>query len=147
VARTRQATGGVGLGFEAKLRAAADALRSNMGAAEYKHALLGPIFLKCISDAFEAKRAKLESQRAQGADLEHPNQYRAANIFWIPRDGCGPQIKAISPPPTIGKSVDDPTIAVRRGCPSLKGVLPKEHARPGPQEERQGTPSPAARCP
>src|SRR2546430_10094496 len=70
--------------FEAKLWAAADALRNNMDAAEYKHVVLGLIFLKYISDAFEAKHAELDSQRAQGADSEDPDEYRAQNIFWVP---------------------------------------------------------------
>ncbi len=67
------------LGFEAKLWAAADALRNNMDAAEYKHVVLGLIFLKYISDAFEAKHAELEAQRAQGADPEDPDEYRATS--------------------------------------------------------------------
>jgi hypothetical protein len=71
---------GVNLGFEAKLWAAADALRNNMDAAEYKHVLLGLIFLKYISDAFEAKHAELDAQRKQGADPEDPEEYRAVNI-------------------------------------------------------------------
>src|SRR5829696_2551884 len=69
---------GSNLGFEAKLWAAADALRNNMDAAEYKHVVLGLIFLKYISDAFEAKHAELESQKAQGADPEDRDEYRAA---------------------------------------------------------------------
>lgn len=70
--------------FEAKLWATADALRNNMDAAEYKHVVLGLIFLKYISDAFEAKHTELDSQRAQGADSEDPDEYRAVNIFWVP---------------------------------------------------------------
>jgi len=72
------------LGFEAQLWAAANALRGSMDAAEYKHVVLGLIFLKYISDAFEAHHAKLEAQRAQGADPEDPDEYRAENIFWVP---------------------------------------------------------------
>jgi type I restriction enzyme M protein len=75
---------GATLGFEAKLWQAADALRNNMDAAEYKHVLLGLIFLKYISDAFEAKHAKLDAQRSEGADPEDPDEYRAENIFWVP---------------------------------------------------------------
>src|SRR5687768_9553676 len=74
------------LGFEAKLWAAADALRNNMDAAEYKHVVLGLIFLKYISDAFEAKHAELDAQRAQGADPEDPDEYRATSIFWVPKE-------------------------------------------------------------
>ncbi|MGQ9649436.1 MAG: type I restriction-modification system subunit M N-terminal domain-containing protein, partial [Phycisphaerae bacterium] len=76
--RSRQASG-ANLGFESELWRAADALRSNMDAAEYKHVVLGLIFLKYISDAFEEQRAKLEADRAQGADPEDPDEYRAVN--------------------------------------------------------------------
>ncbi|MBU1472083.1 MAG: type I restriction-modification system subunit M N-terminal domain-containing protein [candidate division Zixibacteria bacterium] len=76
---------GVNLGFERELWRAADALRSNMDAAEYKHIVLGLIFLKYISDAFEEQRAKLETDRTQGADPEDPDEYRAVNIFWVPQ--------------------------------------------------------------
>jgi type I restriction enzyme M protein len=69
------------LGFEAKLWQAADVLRNNMDAAEYKHVLLGLIFLKYISDAFEAKHGELDAQRSEGADPEDPDEYRADNIF------------------------------------------------------------------
>src|SRR3954454_6202068 len=80
---TKRADGsGANLGFEAKLWAAADALRNNMDAAEYKHVVLGLIFLKYISDAFEAKHDELAAQKAQGADPEDPDEYRAVNIFW-----------------------------------------------------------------
>ena len=72
------------LGLEATLWQAADALRNNMDAAEYKHVALGLIFLKYISDAFEAKHAELEAQRADGADPEDPDEYRAASIFSVP---------------------------------------------------------------
>ena len=75
---------GNGQGVEAKLWSMADALRNNMDAAEYKHVVLGLIFLKYISDAFEAKHAELEAQKAQGADPEDPDEYRAASIFWVP---------------------------------------------------------------
>src|SRR3954468_20645769 len=75
---------GATLGFEAKLWQAADALRNNMDAAEYKHVVLGLIFLKYISDAFEAKHAELDAQRSEGADPEDPDEYRAVNIFWVP---------------------------------------------------------------
>ena len=74
-------------GLEAKLWAAADALRNNMDAAEYKHVVLGLIFLKYISDAFEAKHAELDrAQATEGADPEDPDEYRAENIFWVPKE-------------------------------------------------------------
>ena len=126
------------LGFEAKLWAAADALRNNMDAAEYKHVVLGLIFLKYISDAFEAKHAELESQRGQGADPEDPDEYRAASIFWVPKEARWSRLKASAPQPTIGKLVDDAMSAIERDNPSLKAVLPKDYARPGLDKQRLG---------
>ena len=70
------------LGFEAKLWLAADKLRSNMDAAEYKHTVLGLIFLKYISDSFEEKHAQLTKE--PGADPEDPDEYKAENVFWVP---------------------------------------------------------------
>jgi type I restriction enzyme M protein len=75
---------GANLGFEVSLWKAADALRSNMDAAEYKHVVLGLIFLKYISDAFEEKHAELDADRKSGADPEDQDEYRAVNIFWVP---------------------------------------------------------------
>jgi type I restriction enzyme M protein len=92
---------------EAKLWSMADALRNNMDAAEYKHVVLGLIFLKYISDAFEAKHAELEAQKAQGADPEDPDEYRAASIFWVPKEARWSHLKDNAPQPTIGKIVDD----------------------------------------
>jgi type I restriction enzyme M protein len=73
------------LGYEAKLWKTAGTLRGSMDAAEYKHVVLGLIFLKYISDAFEEQHAKLEAERGQGADPEDPDEYRAEGIFWVPR--------------------------------------------------------------
>jgi len=75
-------TNGANLGFEAKLWQAADALRNNMDAAEYKHVVLGLIFLKYISEAFAAHHAKLGEE--EYADQEDPEEYLAANVFWVP---------------------------------------------------------------
>jgi type I restriction enzyme M protein len=126
------------LGFEAKLWAAADALRNNMDAAEYKHVVLGLIFLKYISDAFEAKHAELESQKKQGADPEDPDEYRAASIFWVPMEARWSHLKASAPQPTIGTLVDDAMGAIERDNPSLKGVLPRDFARVGLDKQRLG---------
>src|SRR5208283_6101205 len=76
---------GANLGFEAKLWAAVDKLRNNMDAAEYKHVVLGLIFLKYISDAFKERHDQLVAEKAQGADPEDPDEYRAANVFWVPK--------------------------------------------------------------
>ena len=112
---------GNGQGVEAKLWAMADALRNNMDAAEYKHVVLGLIFLKYISDAFEAKHVELEAQKNQGADPEDPDEYRAASIFWVPKDARWSHLKANAPQPKIGKFVDDAMSAIERDNPSLKG--------------------------
>jgi type I restriction enzyme M protein len=137
--KTKSASkGGANLGFEAKLWAAADALRNNMDAAEYKHVVLGLIFLKYISDAFEAKHAELDTQRKQGADPEDPDEYRAASIFWVPKEARWQHLKASAPQPTIGALVDDAMTAIERDNPSLKGVLPKDFARAGLDKQRLG---------
>lgn len=126
------------LGFESKLWATADALRNNMDAAEYKHVVLGLIFLKYISDAFEAKHAELEAQRADGADPEDRDEYRAASIFWVPKEARWEHLKANAPQPKIGTIVDDAMSAIERDNPSLKGVLPKDYGRPGLDKQRLG---------
>ncbi|HNT60141.1 MAG TPA: class I SAM-dependent DNA methyltransferase [Rectinema sp.] len=129
---------GANLGFETELWRAADALRSNMDAAEYKHVVLGLIFLKYISDAFEEQRTKLEADRSEGADPEDPDEYRAVNIFWVPKEARWSHLKANARQPTIGKLVDDAMLAIERDNPSLKGVLPKDYAHPRLDKQRLG---------
>jgi type I restriction enzyme M protein len=116
---------GATLGFENQLWRAADALRSNMDAAEYKHVVLGLIFLKYISDAFEEYHAKLEAERDSGADPEDRDEYKAAHIFWVPKEARWSFLKANARQPGIGKLVDDAMLAIERDNPSLKGVAPK----------------------
>ncbi len=135
---TRNNGSSVNLGLEAKLWAAADALRNNMDAAEYKHVVLGLIFLKYISDAFEAKHAELDAQRKQSADPEDPDEYRAVSIFWVPPEARWAYLKSMAPQPTIGQFVDDAMSAIERDNTSLKGVLPKDYARPGLDKARLG---------
>jgi len=130
--------GGANLGFEADLWRAADALRSNMDAAEYKHVVLGLIFLKYISDAFEEQHAKLEAEKTQGADPEDPDEYRAVNIFWVPKEARWSHLKGSAKQPTIGKTVDDAMLAIERDNSSLKGVLPKDYAHPRLDKQRLG---------
>jgi type I restriction enzyme M protein len=126
------------LGFEDQLWKAADALRSNMDAAEYKHVVLGLIFLKYISDAFEEQHALLEADVAQGADPEDPDEYRAVNIFWVPKEARWSYLLANAKQPTIGKDVDDAMLAIERDNPSLKGMLPKDYAHPRLDKQRLG---------
>ena len=124
--------------FEAKLWQAADALRNNMDAAEYKHVVLGLIFLKYISDAFEAKHAELVAQQAEGADPEDRDEYLALSIFWVPREARWSHLKASAPQSTIGSIVDEAMAAIERDNPTLKGVLPNAYARPGLDKQRLG---------
>jgi type I restriction enzyme M protein len=133
-----ESTSAARVGFEEKLWEAADALRNNMDAAEYKHVVLGLVFLKYISDAFEEHHAKLEKEKAQGADPEDADEYRAANIFWVPKKARWEALKANARQATIGKTVDDAMDAIEKDNPTLKGVLPKDFARPGLDKIRLG---------
>jgi type I restriction enzyme M protein len=128
------------LGFEAKLWLAADKLRNNMDAAEYKHVVLGLIFLKYISDTFEEHRAKLLAGEGDyaGANPEDPDEYKAENVFWVPADARWSHLQANAKQPSIGKTVDDAMVAIERDNPRLKGVLPKDYARPGLDKHRLG---------
>jgi type I restriction enzyme M protein len=145
VARPRKnkpaATGtgnGANVGYEAQLWRMADALRGSMDAAEYKHVVLGLIFLKYISDAFEEQHAKLLADRKSGADPEDPDEYRAQNIFWVPPEARWGHLKAQARQSTIGQLVDDAMAGIERDNPALKGVLPKDYARPALDKTRLG---------
>lgn len=129
---------GATIGFEARLWQMADKLRSNMDAAEYKHVVLGLIFLKYISDAFEEHYAKVVSEKAQGADPEDPDEYLAYNIFWVPKEARWSYIQANAKQPTIGKIIDNAMVAIERDNRSLRGVLPKDYARPALDKQRLG---------
>ena len=109
-----------------------------MDAAEYKHVVLGLIFLKYISDAFEEAYAKLELERNEGADPEDPDEYRAQSIFWVPREARWEYLKNQTRQPTIGRSVDDAMTAIERDNSVLKDVLPKDYARPALDKARLG---------
>ena len=129
---------GATTGYEAELWRMADTLRGSMDAAEYKHVVLGLIFLKYISDAFEEIHARLESERAQGADPEDPDEYRADNIFWVPPEARWTHLKDQARQPTIGQFVDDAMARIERDNPALKDVLPKDYARPALDKQRLG---------
>ena len=135
---TQGTTASAPLGYEAQLWKMADALRGSMDAAEYKHVVLGLIFLKYISDAFEETRARLEAERDQGADPEDPDEYRALNVFWVPPEARWDYLQSQARQPTIGQLVDDAMEAVERDNPALKGVLPKDYARPALDKTRLG---------
>ncbi len=128
------------LGFEAKLWLAADKLRNNMDAAEYKHVVLGLVFLKYISDAFEELHLALIAGEGEyeGADPEDADEYRAENVFWVPPEARWQNIQDNAKQPTIGKLVDDAMDAIERDNPKLKGMLTKDFARPGLDKQRLG---------
>ncbi|MHB1233119.1 MAG: type I restriction-modification system subunit M [Burkholderiales bacterium] len=128
------------LGFEAKLWLAADKLRNNMDAAEYKHVVLGLIFLKYISDSFEEHRAKLVAGEGdyQGANPEDKDEYLAANVFWVPKEARWAQLQARAKLPSIGKDVDDAMVALERDNPRLKGALNKNYGRADLDKHRLG---------
>jgi type I restriction enzyme M protein len=134
----KKTNNGANVGYEAELWQMADALRGSMDAAEYKHVVLGLIFLKYISDAFEEQHAKLEAEKAQGADPEDPDEYRALSIFWVPPEARWSHLKAQAKQPTIGQLVDDAMSGIERDNASLKGVLPKDYARPALDKQRLG---------
>ena len=125
-------------GYEAELWQMADALRGSVDAAEYKHVVLGLIFLKYISDAFEETRTRLEAERDDGADPEDPDEYRAKNVFWVPSEARWTHLKNSARQSVIGRLVDDAMVAIERDNRSLKDVLPKDYARPSLDKERLG---------
>lgn len=133
-----KSSNGANLGFEATMWSAADMLRNNMDAAEYKHVVLGLIFLKYISDAFEEYHAKLLAGKADGFDPEDPDEYKAKNVFWVPGEARWSHLRANAKQPTIGKLVDDAMTAIERDNISLKGVLPKDFSRPSLDKHRLG---------
>jgi type I restriction enzyme M protein len=128
-AKTAKTNGNGGnLGFEAELFKAADKLRGNMEPSDYKHVALGLIFLKHISDSFEAKRAELLADYPDGA--EDPDEYSAENVFWVPKEARWSHLQANAKQPSIGKMIDEAMIAIEKRNETLKGVLPKDYARP-----------------
>jgi type I restriction enzyme M protein len=148
---------GANVGYEAQLWQMADALRGSMDAAEYKHVVLGLIFLKYISDAFEERHAYLSRAVDDPQDeyflptgtrnrsdavarlSEDPDEYRAQNIFWVPPEARWAHLKAQAIQPTIGQLVDDAMEGIERDNPALKGVLPKDYARPARRWPRRGS--------
>lgn len=125
---TRANGNGGDLGFEAELFKAADKLRGNMEPSDYKHVALGLIFLKHISDSFEAKRAELLAEYPEGA--EDRDEYAADNVFWVPPTARWSHLQANAKQPSIGKMIDEAMIAIEKDNENLKGVLPKDYARP-----------------
>lgn len=117
--------------LEKKLWKAADKLRKNMDAAEYKHIVLGLIFLKYISDAFEELYQKLREGKGdyEGADPEDKTEYTAEKVFYVPPSARWNYLQGRAKLPTIGKDIDDAMDAIEKDNPSLRGVLPKVYAQ------------------
>lgn len=131
-----KSSNGANLGFEQKLWAAADKLRGHMDASEYKHVVLGLIFLKYISDAFEERHTEL--QKEKHADPEDRDEYAGANVFWVPKKARWPHLQANAKQAEIGKIIDEAMLAIEKDNPQLKGVLSKDYARPALDKQRLG---------
>ena len=116
--------------LEKRLWKAADKLRKNIDAAEYKHVVLGLIFLRYISVSFERLYAELMRQQADGADPEDREEYLAENVFYVPESARWSYLVANAKNPQIGKLIDEAMDAIERENRSLKGVLPKVFSRP-----------------
>ena len=124
-------------GYETQLWQMADTLRGSMDAAEYKHVVLGLIFLKYISDAFEERHAAVLAKWGEDA-TEDRDEYIAENIFWVPSEARWTQLKVQARQSTIGLTVDQAMTAIERDNPALKDVLPKDYARPALDKQRLG---------
>ena len=118
------------ISYAKSLFKSADALRKNIDAAEYKHPILGLIFLKYISDAFDERRQELIAQKDQGADPEERSEYRSAKVFWVPKDARWSHIQKYAKNPEIGKILDTAMEALEHDNDSLLGVLPKTYGSP-----------------
>lgn len=132
----KKPSNGANLGFEQKLWQAADKLRGHMDASEYKHVVLGLVFLKYISDAFEEKHSALLKEK--GADPEDRDEYLAENIFWVPKQARWSFIQGKAKQTDIGKVIDDAMTEIEKQNPQLKGVLSKDYARPALDKQRLG---------
>ena len=132
-----QAQTGGDTDYRSELWRMADALRGSMDAAEYKHVVLGLIFLKYISDAFEERRAEVLAEWGEEA-AEDRDEYVAENIFWVPPEARWARLQSQARQPSIGRAVDDAMTAIERDNPALNGVLPKDYGRPALDKTRLG---------
>ena len=124
------------LGFEEKLWLSADKMRGHMDAAEYKHVVLGIIFLKYISDAFNERYEALKKEAH--ANPEDRDEYLGENVFWVPKESRWKKLQDNAKQTTIGKLIDDAMVAIEKENPVLKGVLSKDYARPTLDKTRLG---------
>ena len=135
---TESSPASVAADYQSELWQTANALRGSMDAAEYKHVVLGLIFLKYVSDAFGEARARIEALSDEGADPEDPDEYRGDNIFWVPPRARWPYLQRSARQPQIGQFVDAAMAAIERDNPVLDNVLPKDYARPALDQTRLG---------
>ena len=124
------------IGFEETIWRAADKLRGNLNASEYEGVVLGLIFLKYISDRFDAKFEELSKD--EYADVEDKDEYEADNVFFVPKDARWSVISLAAHTPQIGKTIDDALQAIERENTKLKGVLPSNYSRPELDKRRLG---------
>lgn len=127
---------GARLGFEEKMWLAADKLRGQMDAAEYKHIVLGLIFLKYISDSFIEKYEQLKQE--EYADPEDSEEYLAENVFWVPQEARWIFLQANATSLQIGSLIDQAMTVIEKSNQRLKGVLPKNYNRPSLDQSRLG---------
>lgn len=126
------------LGFEQKLWQAADKMRNNMDAAEYKHVVLGLIFLKYISDAFKEVYEELKNDPEGLADPEDLDEYKVRHIFYVPKEARWDNLQKNAKQPKIGEFIDDAMDIIEKDNLTLKGVLPKNYARASLDKQRLG---------
>ena len=139
-------TNGAAIGFEEILWATADKLRGTVDAAEYKHVVLGFLFLKYISDAFDSRREALKAELERDGIaapqleplLESRDEYTAERVFWVPPESRWANLRAQARQPNVAKLIDDAILAVERDNPNLKGKLPRDYARRGIPPEKLG---------
>ncbi len=124
------------IGFEETIWRAADKLRGNLNASEYEGVVLGLIFLKYISDRFDAKFEELSKD--EYADVEDKDEYEADNVFFVPKEARWSVISLAAHTPQIGKTIDDALQAIERENTKLKGVLPSNYSRPELDKRRLG---------
>lgn len=128
---------GATTGYEVELWKMADTLRGSMDAAEYKHVVLGLLFLKYISDAFEERRAEVLRKHGKEA-AEERDEYTADHFFWVPEEARWQGIREAAKQSGIGEQVDAAMAAIERENTDLRDVLPKIYARPGLDQARLG---------
>ena len=151
MAKNNHTSNGANLGFEEKLWDSANNLRAHMDAGEYKHVVLGLIFLKYISDAFGEHYQQLElwtadpeseyyikEPQARYAVMEDRDEYLAENVFWVPKEARWEYLQGRAKQSEIGQIIDDAMLAIERDNPSLKGVLSKDYARPDLNKQSLG---------